>query len=376
MGKLTLAILLLAACGRTPSDITIAITRDGFVKVDGKTVTLDELGTLVAARRAAAPLETFAWGGKASILTVLLDVEEDACWRHVDWVSTVLVEQHLWRVAFPGRLDARLPIDAAICGGDRRASRALLVRVLVLQDGSCAFGDRVTRDIAELGAWIDAATRDIALRCVGEIRPRPRARWRDVRPVYDLFRERGLERIALWHTTWIPSREARARSPLPLPGVEAYRPLPGIAEVEAGPDDGQVPEPDEDPHDGEPSPEEDLRAMIDGHRLDSGLALLSLDEALSRAAVLHASEMDRLGYFGHFSPTPGIRSPSDRLAKQGWPEERRHAELLSKAETAGAALAAMLEKAENATMLADPGFTQAGVAKSGDYWVLLLGADP
>ena len=71
----------------------------------------------------------------------------------------------------------------------------------------------------------------------------------------------------------------------------------------------------------------------------------------------------------------GNRSPSDRLAKVGWPEERRHAELLAKAATAEEALKAILEKPENAKVLADPAFRYAGVAQSGDCWVVLLGAD-
>lgn len=86
--------------------------------------------------------------------------------------------------------------------------------------------------------------------------------------------------------------------------------------------------------------------------------------------------MDRLGYFGHFSPVPGNRSPSDRLATQGWPEERRHAELLAKADTAEAAFEALLARPENVKVLADPAFRHAGVARSGDCWVVLLGGEP
>ena len=85
--------------------------------------------------------------------------------------------------------------------------------------------------------------------------------------------------------------------------------------------------------------------------------------------------MDRLGYYGHFSPVPGNHSPSDRLAKFGWPEKRSHAELLAKADSAEAALAAILKNPENGKILADPAFKYAGVAQSGDCWVVLLGAE-
>ncbi len=363
-------ILLLAACGgkhQGPAPLTIAITADGFVKVDGKALTLDELGTLLAARRDAAPLEEFAGGARASSLPVRLDVEDDALWRHVNWVMTVLAEQRFWRLALPGGRNAPLPIDSTGCGTPP-VGKALLVRILVRQDGVYALGDRTTRDVAEVGTWIDAAPLAGIRYRIGMICARPRVPWRAVRPICDLLRERGVERIQLWDVR-IPTREERRHSPLPPPRAELYRPSPGLVEVDYWSKWYFEEEP-------ELSPEEDLTAILDGHRLDLGLSRFGSGDPLWKAARLHANEMDRMGYFGHFSPTPGNRSPSDRLAKVGWPEESRHSELLAKAESAEAAFAAILAKPENAAILADPAFKFAGVAQSGDCWVVLLGAEP
>jgi hypothetical protein len=134
----------------------------------------------------------------------------------------------------------------------------------------------------------------------------------------------------------------------------------------------------EDPFDGdveEPvSAAEELRHLLDEHRAGLALPGFTGDETLRKAAAAHAEEMSRLGYFGHSSPVPGNRSPSDRLRKLGWSEERRHVELLAKAATAEEAAEALLGNPENRKLLADRAFTQAGVAQALDSWVVLLGA--
>ncbi len=69
----------------------------------------------------------------------------------------------------------------------------------------------------------------------------------------------------------------------------------------------------------EPPRAPDLVDLLNGYRRAAGVAAVSKDEVLARAAAAHAAEMERLGYYGHFSPTPGRRSPDDRLAREGWP---------------------------------------------------------
>lgn len=373
MRAITVLVVILAACGARRPGITIAITADGYVKVDGKAVTLDELGTWLAARR--EPLEELEWGGKASSIPVLLEAEDDALWGHVHWVMVVLAEQKLWRLSLPGGREAPLPRDAGIVpSGAPPDSRALVLRVVVLEGGVHALGDRRSRDIEELGRWIDAEPRDGIPSLIGGIAAEPRATWRQVRPLFDLLRHRGARRIEFQGGIPLPSDRMRSPLPPPTPGDLSWSGA-FVVDYWSGPDvyeepaDAAIEEPEPD------LPGEELVALLDSHRAAHQLDALAADDTLRRTASLHAREMDRLGYFGHFSPVPGNHSPSDRLATQGWPEERRHAELLAKADTAEAAFEALLAKPENAKVLADPAFRHAGVARSGDCWVVLLGAE-
>jgi biopolymer transport protein ExbD len=393
MRKITLVVVLLAACGRkhpaqappTPS-VTIAITADGFVKVDGKAVALDELGTFLAARRDAAPLVEIGWGVKASPLPVLLDVEDGALWRHVMWVTTVLAEQKFWRLSFPGGREAPLPTSGIThCGAPD--GKALLVRVLVFENGTYALGDRTTRDAKTISTWIDAAPPDGTLRRIGAIGAQPRVAWGLIRPAFDALRSRGVDQIEFAGA--VPRLDSRGRSPLPPPRplrlpmrwsglfLVDYWSHDGYYELPPGADADEITY--DDPLEAEPDepvePQGGMVGLVNEHRRSLELPSLGFDRTLADAALAHAEEMGRLGYFGHFSPVPGNHSPGDRLAKLGWPEERRHAELLAKADCAEAAFAAILARPENAKLLADPAFRLAGVAQSGDCWVVLLGAE-
>jgi uncharacterized protein YkwD len=189
-----------------------------------------------------------------------------------------------------------------------------------------------------------------------------------VRAVFDLLHGRGAKRIEFHEA--IPPRADRALSPLPPPRADALAATwGGVSSVAYWSETGYFEQEEE------LTLVDALKILLEAHRRRIGLPGFGLDPALGKAARLHADEMARLGYFGHFSPVPGNRSPGDRLAKQGRPEERRHAELLAKADTAEAAFEAILAKPENAKILADPAFKYAGVARSGDCWVVLLGAE-
>lgn len=377
MRKLAFVVLLLAACGRREpaavpaAGITIVITADGYVNVDGKAVTLDEMGLLVAAAKAGVGERTD--DPRVSSLRAALDLDEGTLWRHVLMVLDVLAEQKVRRVTFPGERDWLMPADS--WHEPSPDGKALLVRVLVLENGTYAVGDRVPGDVKEVGRWIYSEPTPEDIVClVGVIQAAPRVPWRLVHPVFDLLRSCDPERIDFYGV--FPDAGHRRVSPLPVPPsgtprlewsglfvVNHYRP-------------GTYEEPDPRvPLTPQAGPDDDLFALLDSHRADLGLQGFAPKEVLRWAASAHAQEMARMGYYGHFSPVPGNRSPSDRLAKVGWPEERRHAELLAKAATAEEALKAILEKPENAKVLADPAFRYAGVAQSGDCWVVLLGAD-
>jgi biopolymer transport protein ExbD len=375
MRKLAFAILLLAACGRkhpaptTPAPLTITITHDGFVKFEGKAVTLDELGTLLAARRAAAPVEAHPHCGPVPTLPVLLDIEDEVPWQHVEFVLDMATQQHFASFVFHGGRAVTLPGSPHTPGEPEHT--ALQARVLVLDDGRYVIDERTTHDIRQIGAWIEAAPMAFIDARAGMIRAQPRAPWRSVGPVLDLFQELGMVCIDFYGSTW-PSPEERQRPSLPPPPVKPrYRGWPGLVKVAYWPNLRYC---DCDLVFSEPRAE--LRAAIDEHRLGFGFPSLEYDDALGNAASLHAEEMRRLGYFGHFSPTPANHSPSDRLSRFGWPEKHRHAELLAKAETREGALKAILAKPENAAVLANPAFRYAGVAQCGDCWVVLLGAAP
>ena len=123
----------------------------------------------------------------------------------------------------------------------------------------------------------------------------------------------------------------------------------------------------------EPPRAPDFVALLNGYRCAAGVAAVSKSEALARAAAAHAAEMARFGYYGHFSPVPGNRSPDDRLAQQGWPADRRYFELLAAEDSAEAALEAWKAKPAYDRALLDPECDAFGVARSGQLWVLLLG---
>ena len=118
----------------------------------------------------------------------------------------------------------------------------------------------------------------------------------------------------------------------------------------------------------------DFVDLLNGYRRAAGVATeVSKDEVLARAAAAHAAEMERLGYYGHFSPTPGNRTPDDRLAREGWPADRRYFELLALDDSAEAALASWKAKPAYDRALLDPGVDVLGMARRGRCWVLLLG---
>jgi len=59
--------------------------------------------------------------------------------------------------------------------------------------------------------------------------------------------------------------------------------------------------------------EDQIVLMVAQERARRGLPELTVDPYLAEAARQHSQEMDRLGYFDHYSPTSGMRSPADRL---------------------------------------------------------------
>ncbi|HTE17435.1 MAG TPA: CAP domain-containing protein [Armatimonadota bacterium] len=63
------------------------------------------------------------------------------------------------------------------------------------------------------------------------------------------------------------------------------------------------------------SVERELVALIARERAERGLARLDVDVVLIEAARSHSQEMGDKGYFDHYSPTPGRRSPMERYLR-------------------------------------------------------------
>jgi len=93
---------------------------------------------------------------------------------------------------------------------------------------------------------------------------------------------------------------APRRAALPRPRMNWELPLPDA--VAASPD-ALRPE------------EEEFIARVNEERTSRGLNALILDPLLVRVARAHSREMCDKDYFDHHSPTPGLRSPMDRVLK-------------------------------------------------------------
>jgi uncharacterized protein YkwD len=64
--------------------------------------------------------------------------------------------------------------------------------------------------------------------------------------------------------------------------------------------------------------ERDQLTITNEYRMMMGRQPVALNPRLLAAARGHCEEMERLGYFSHFSPTPGRRTPFDRMRLAGY----------------------------------------------------------
>ncbi len=90
--------------------IVLNIDVYGGLMWKGKSVTLDELGTVLATSRDKyeskmrqlnkSGMEDLPGGGQASKLFVLLRADKDAPWQHVQWLMTIMAEQRLYKLQF------------------------------------------------------------------------------------------------------------------------------------------------------------------------------------------------------------------------------------------------------------------------------------
>jgi uncharacterized protein YkwD len=69
-----------------------------------------------------------------------------------------------------------------------------------------------------------------------------------------------------------------------------------------------------------PAPERENLQLTNDYRMMLGRMPVALNPKLVQAARGHCEEMAKLGYFSHFSPTPGRRTPFERMQLAGYNE--------------------------------------------------------
>jgi hypothetical protein len=109
-----------------------------------------------------------------------------------------------------------------------------------------------------------------------------------------------------------------------------------------------------------------LIKITNAYRRMMGHIPLSADLRLVNSSRGHCEEMSKLGYFSHFSPTPGRRSPFDRMRLAGYP--RGAGENLAINLSPVAAHIAWLHSSGHHRNLLFPGHVDMGTGNVGRYW--------
>ncbi|MFQ5505023.1 MAG: CAP domain-containing protein [Planctomycetota bacterium] len=118
--------------------------------------------------------------------------------------------------------------------------------------------------------------------------------------------------------------------------------------------------------------EGDLIILTNRYRIMMGYHPLKLDERLVRAAHGHCEEMSRLGYFGHYSPTKGRKTPGDRMRLEGY--MRGGGENLARNGSAEGAISAWQHSSGHHRNMLSPTHGDIGTGNVGTYWAQNFGA--
>lgn len=113
-------------------------------------------------------------------------------------------------------------------------------------------------------------------------------------------------------------------------------------------------------------------AITNEYRRMFGHRPLAVSHKLARAAREHSNEMSRLGYFGHFSPTPGRRTPMDRMRAEGYTHPI--GENCALADGAQAAHEGWTHSSGHHRNLLMPSHTEFGVGGDGRNWTQNFGS--
>ncbi len=99
---------------------------------------------------------------------------------------------------------------------------------------------------------------------------------------------------------------------------------------------------------------------------------LALVRSACDASQGHAEEMSRLGYFSHMSPTPGRKTPYDRMRLAGYMFGT--SENIALVDSALGAHNAWCSSSGHHRNLLDPHHSEAGIGADGRYWVQNFGS--
>jgi biopolymer transport protein ExbD len=113
LAELTLPIAYMAEEDKDDDEddrLILNVDKDGILWHKGKSVSLDELGTilkyakdsyeLTMKRQGKKGVEDLPGGGQASKLYVLVRADKETPWQHVQWLMTVMAEQKLYKMQF------------------------------------------------------------------------------------------------------------------------------------------------------------------------------------------------------------------------------------------------------------------------------------
>lgn len=119
--------------------------------------------------------------------------------------------------------------------------------------------------------------------------------------------------------------------------------------------------------------EEDVGARLNAERIQRGLGSLVRSGPLERAALAHANDMSRKGYFSHTSPNGGTLT--DRVQAAGYPYCFVAENIAQGQNSSAEVMASWMNSAGHRRNNLSDRATEYGVARAnGNYWVLVLGS--
>lgn len=114
-------------------------------------------------------------------------------------------------------------------------------------------------------------------------------------------------------------------------------------------------------------------AVTNQYRILFGRKAVAVNEKLQQAARRHSQEMSEKGYFSHFSPTPDLRTPMDRVKKQGYAGGASE-NIASGASDAESAHEGWIHSSGHHRNILDPSHRELGSGQDGSMWTQNFGS--